>query len=85
MLTEVMQHYGLTRDPHTAGYFETEHHQRICKDIRSAIVDGNLVAIAGMVGSGKTALLQHITTVRSNAKQIQLVIVSDVFGIVGRL
>lgn len=60
MLTEVMQHYGLTRDPHAAGYFETEHHQRICKDIRAAIVDGNLVAIAGMVGSGKTALLQHI-------------------------
>jgi type II secretory pathway predicted ATPase ExeA len=60
MLTEVMQHYGLTRDPHAAGYFETDRHQRICKDIRAAIVDGNLVAIAGMVGNGKTALLQHI-------------------------
>jgi hypothetical protein len=33
MLTEVMQHYGLARPPVDAGFFETEHHAQVARDI----------------------------------------------------
>ena len=60
MLTDVMWHYGLTRDLESAGYFETEHHRQVCREVSAAILAGRLVAITGMVGNGKTALLRHL-------------------------
>ena len=60
MLTEVMRHYGLTRELGSAGYFETEHHRQLCREVGAAILAGRLVAITGMVGNGKTALLRHL-------------------------
>ena len=60
MLTDVMWHYGLTRDLESAGYFETEHHRQVCREVGAAILAGRLVAITGMVGNGKTALLRHL-------------------------
>ena len=56
MLTEVMEFYGLKRDFHGAGYFETEHHRQITKDIKAAIYIGRLIAVTGIVGSGKTVM-----------------------------
>jgi len=60
MLTEVTKFYGLAGDLQAAGYYETEHHRQVCREVRAAILAGRLVAIAGMVGSGKTALLRHL-------------------------
>ena len=60
MLTEVMKFYGLARDLHAAGYYETEHHRTICREVRAAILAGRLVAISGTVGSGKMALMRHL-------------------------
>ena len=60
MLTEVMRHYGLTRELGSAGYFETEHHRQLCREVGAAVLAGRLVAITGMVGNGKTALLRHL-------------------------
>ncbi|MBV8398746.1 MAG: hypothetical protein JOZ17_08395 [Acetobacteraceae bacterium] len=60
MLTEVMKHYGLASDLHAAGYYETDHHRQLCREVHAAILGGRLVAIAGMVGCGKTALPQHL-------------------------
>ena len=60
MLTEVMHHYGLKHDPRAAGYFETDHHRRVSRDVRTAVLAGRLIAIGGMVGSGKTLLLHHL-------------------------
>ncbi len=60
MLTEVMEHFGLARDLLAAGYFETEHHRQLAKDVRAAILAGRLVAVAGIVGSGKTAMLRRL-------------------------
>jgi type II secretory pathway predicted ATPase ExeA len=38
MLTEVMRFYGLARPPIDAGFFETEHHAQMSRDIRAAIM-----------------------------------------------
>lgn len=60
MLTEVMEHYGLARDFRAAGYYETDHHRQICKEVRAAILAGRLIAVAGVVGSGKTMMLRRL-------------------------
>ncbi|WP_273727398.1 hypothetical protein [Brucella gallinifaecis] len=37
MLTEVMQYYNLAKPPIDAGFYETEHHIQVSRDIRAAI------------------------------------------------
>jgi type II secretory pathway predicted ATPase ExeA len=59
MLTDVMAHYGLARDLRQVGYFETDHHQQLAREIRAAILAGQLVAVTGVVGSGKTVMLRR--------------------------
>jgi type II secretory pathway predicted ATPase ExeA len=54
-----MTHYGLARDLRQAGYFETEHHRQITREMRAAILAGHLVAVTGVVGSGKTVMLRR--------------------------
>jgi len=60
MQTDTMKHFNLTRDFKRAGYFETEHLRKIIDNIISAVKDGKLIAISGIVGSGKTTVLQQI-------------------------
>jgi type II secretory pathway predicted ATPase ExeA len=60
MRVEVMQHYGLTQPLSQAGYYETAHHQQLIKDIKGAIFEGRLIAVCGVVGSGKTLLLRRL-------------------------
>jgi type II secretory pathway predicted ATPase ExeA len=54
MRAEVMEFYGLTRSPRAVGYYETTHHRQLLQDIKQAVYDGNLVALCGVVGAGKT-------------------------------
>jgi type II secretory pathway predicted ATPase ExeA len=60
MLSEVLEHFGFTRDLHAAGYYETSYHRQFLKNLRSAIHSGNLIAFTGLVGSGKTLLLRQL-------------------------
>lgn len=60
MRVEVMEHYGLTRPVDQAGYYETAHHKQLLKDIKGAIHEGRLVAVCGVVGSGKTVTLRRL-------------------------
>ena len=53
MRVEVMQYYGLTNPLTQAGYYETETHKQLTKDIRAAIFEGRLIALCGVVGCGK--------------------------------
>lgn len=39
MRVEVMDYYGLTKPLNRAGYYETEHHSQLFKNIRGAIHD----------------------------------------------
>src|SRR5215468_8150665 len=60
MRVEVMQHYRLTQPLSQAGYYETSHHQQLIKDIKSAVLEGRLIALCGVIGSGKTVMLRRL-------------------------
>lgn len=60
MRVEVMQHYGLTQPLSQAGYYETTHHKQLLKDIKAAIPEGKLIAVCGVVGSGKTVTMRRL-------------------------
>jgi len=60
MLTEVMRHYSLARPPVDAGFFETEHHAQVSRDIRTAIMGGRMIALTAVIGSGKTVLSRRL-------------------------
>ena len=63
MRAEVKAFYGLTRAVRGAGYYETNHHQQLIRDIKNAVDEGGLVALTGVVGAGKTAMLRRLQDV----------------------
>jgi type II secretory pathway predicted ATPase ExeA len=60
VLSEVMAHYGLAQPFHDAGWFETEHHRQVARTLAWAVAHRRLIAMAGLVGSGKTAFLRRV-------------------------
>jgi len=46
VLSEVMEHYGLALPFDEVGFFTTEHHQKIIKQMKAAIQAGRLVALS---------------------------------------
>lgn len=60
MLSEVMAHYGLAQPFYNAGWFETEHHRQVARTLAWAVAHRRLIAMAGLVGSGKTAFLRRM-------------------------
>ena len=53
MLTEVMRYYGLARPLIDAGFYETDHHAQVLRDVRAAILGGRLVALTAIIGSAR--------------------------------
>lgn len=72
MLTDVMAHFGFTKSLRQAGYFVTDHHQQLLKDLQAAIQEGGLVAMTGVVGSGKTMLLWQLQDVLRREGEIEV-------------
>ncbi|MGL5424533.1 MAG: ExeA family protein [Serratia fonticola] len=70
MRVEVMQHYGLTLPFNQAGYYETDHHQHLMKDIRAAIMEGGLIALCGVVGCGKTMMMRKLQQALMSEKKV---------------
>jgi type II secretory pathway predicted ATPase ExeA len=60
MRTDVMGYYGLAKDVRHAGFFETEQHKKLFSHVRSAIRQGSLIAVSGMIGTGKTLSLNKL-------------------------
>jgi type II secretory pathway predicted ATPase ExeA len=60
MLSDAMTFYGLHRDFSQAGYFATAHHAHVFEALKTAITQGQLVVLSGIVGCGKTTLLRRI-------------------------
>jgi type II secretory pathway predicted ATPase ExeA len=63
MLSDVLDYYGLAKELRTAGFYETDHHRQLLKDLRAAIRSGGLTALCGIVGSGKTVTLRRLQEV----------------------
>jgi type II secretory pathway predicted ATPase ExeA len=60
MRQEVMGHYGINKEFRNVGFYETEQHQRILRELKSAVHQGTFVAMAGIVGCGKTTTLHRL-------------------------
>jgi len=60
MLSGVMEHFGLSKSLHMVAYYDSEYHQHVFQDLQAAIRDGGIVAVTGVVGSGKTVLLARL-------------------------
>jgi type II secretory pathway predicted ATPase ExeA len=60
MLSDVMEHCGLSKSVSQVTDFETDHHRQLLKDLKIAIHEGGLIALTGIVGSGKTVLLGRL-------------------------
>ncbi len=60
MRSDVMNHFDLVKEFRNAGYFETDHHKQISRDLKMAIRQGKLIAVTGIVGCGKTTTMRKI-------------------------
>src|SRR5215475_5447508 len=72
MLSDVMEHFGLTKRLRQVDYFETEHHRQLLRELKAAIYEGGIVALTGVVGSGKTVLLWRIQEQLRHEGQIEV-------------
>jgi type II secretory pathway predicted ATPase ExeA len=72
MLSDVMEHFGLRKSPRQVDFFETEHHRQLLKDLKAAIYEGGIVALTGIVGSGKTMMLGRIQDALRHEGQIEV-------------
>ena len=70
MQSDVMKHYGLTRPLPRAGYFETPLQAQVLADLTAAIRSGQLLALVGLVGSGKTTTLHRLVETLRADKEI---------------
>ena len=68
--SEIMRHFDLVREFREAGYFETEHLKEIFQDVKKEIKLGRLIAISGIVGSGKTLLINRLEDDLEREKEI---------------
>ena len=73
MLSEVMDYFGFDKELDHLGFFATDEHTHLEKELPRIIRQGRLVALSGIVGSGKTTTLQSL---QHNLKQGKDVIVS---------
>ncbi len=60
MRAEVMEYYGFNKPFNQAGYYETDYHRQLFRDIKTAIIEGKLIALCGVVGCGKTVTMRRL-------------------------
>ena len=70
MRVDVMQPYGFTPPLRHAGSYATSHHQQRMADIKSAILEGHLIALCGVIGSGKTVTLRRLQPQRKDENRV---------------
>lgn len=70
MRIEVREHFGLTVPFNQVGYYETQHHKELMKDMMNAIKEGQLIAICGLIGSGKTVTLRRLQQMLEEEKKV---------------
>ncbi len=70
MNNEVMQFFGISKSFYNVPFLETETVKQQIEDIKSAIHLGGIIAVIGMVGTGKTTLLWKMQQQLLDEKQV---------------
>lgn len=70
MFSEVKDFFGLEQDLDHLGFFETESQTHLEQEITKILTQGRLIALSGIVGSGKTTFLQRLMANNSQAKDL---------------
>ncbi len=70
MFSEVMEFFGLEKELDHLGFFETTSQKHLAKELKVAIAQGRLIAISGVVGSGKTTFLQKLMADLTKSKEV---------------
>ncbi len=78
MIHDVKEYFGIEKEFRNAGFFETENYNMIFQDVISAIKEGHIIAITGIVGSGKTITARRI---RKELQRRNEVLVSTNFAV----
>ena len=72
MLTEVMAHFGLVKELRQAGYYETAAQKQMFQELKIAASSGQLIALTGVIGCGKTTILRRLFAVLAKEKKIRV-------------
>lgn len=70
MFSEVMEFFGLEKELDHLGFFETTSQKHLAKELKVAIAQSRLIALSGVVGSGKTTFLQKLMTDLTKSKEV---------------
>ncbi len=70
MFSEVMEFFGLEKELDHLGFFETTSQKHLAQELKVAIAQGRLIAISGVVGSGKTTFLQKLMADLTKSKEV---------------
>ncbi len=70
MFSEVMEFFGLRQELDHLGFFETASQKHLAQELKVAIAQGRLIALSGVVGSGKTTFLQKLMTDLTKSKEV---------------
>lgn len=70
MYTEANDFFQLKHPLTEAGYYKTDQHHRLYKELKYLIQTGGIYALTGMVGSGKTTLLHSMQQELENENKI---------------
>ncbi len=70
MLSEVMDYFGFDRELDHLGFFETDEHVHLERELQRIIRQGRLVAFSGIVGCGKTTAIGRLMNHLKQAKDV---------------
>tara|TARA_R110001599_G_scaffold64038_1_gene179843 strand:+ start:4762 stop:5733 length:972 start_codon:yes stop_codon:yes gene_type:complete len=70
MQIEVMEHFGIKKYFRDADFFETETAKRLFRQLKKIIPEGQLIALTGVVGIGKTTYLERIQKQLNSEKKV---------------
>lgn len=70
MFSEVLEFFGLEKELDHLGFFETTSQKHLAQELKVTIAQGRLIALSGVVGSGKTTFLQKLMTDLTKSKEV---------------
>ena len=70
MFSEVREFFGLKKELDHLGFFETTSQKHLAQELKIAIPQGRLIALSGVVGSGKTTFLQKLIADLTKSKEV---------------